>query len=73
METASGLELDWYFQYFINTTHTIDYAISSVYEGEESAVIALERIGSMPMPQNITVTFADGSTQYFHAPLVMMR
>jgi hypothetical protein len=73
METASGLELDWYFQYFINTTHTIDYAISSVYEGEESAVIALERIGAMPMPQNITVTFADGSTQYFHAPLVMMR
>jgi hypothetical protein len=73
METASGLELDWYFQYFINTTHTIDYAISSVYEGEKSAVIALERIGAMPMPQNITVTFADGSTQYFHAPLVMMR
>ena len=25
------------------------------------------------MPRDITVTFEDGSTQHFHAPLVMMR
>ena len=73
MEGASGLDLDWYFQYFINTTHTIDYAINSIYENESSATINLERIGAMPMPQNISVTFANGEVELFHAPLVMMR
>ena len=73
MEGASGLDLDWYFQYFINTTHTIDYAINSIYENESSATINLERIGAMPMPQNIAVTFANGEVELFHAPLVMMR
>lgn len=73
MEFASGLDLDWYFQYFINTTHTIDYAINSIYEGAEQATIEMERLGTMPMPQNITVTFENGDIQKFHAPLVMMR
>ena len=73
MEAASGLDLDWYFQYFINTTHQIDYAINAVYEGQSSATIELERIGAMPMPQNITVTYANGDVESFHAPLVMMR
>ena len=73
MEAASGLDLDWYFQYFINTTHTIDYAVQSVYESEDSATIELQRLGAMPMPQNIAVTFENGEVQRFHAPLVMMR
>ncbi len=30
MEKVSGLELDWYREYWINTTHTIDYGIQSV-------------------------------------------
>jgi aminopeptidase N len=73
MEAASGLDLDWYFQYFINTTHTIDYAVQSVYESDNSATIELERVGAMPMPQNIAITFENGEVQRFHAPLVMMR
>ena len=26
MERESGIELDWYFEYFENSTHTIDYS-----------------------------------------------
>jgi len=33
----------------------------------------LERVGAMPMPQNIAITFENGEVQRFHAPLVMMR
>src|SRR5690606_24012320 len=29
-EKQTGMVLDWYQEYFINTTHTIDYAIDSV-------------------------------------------
>jgi hypothetical protein len=73
MEHTSGLELDWYFQYWIHTTQTIDYAVMAVKEGPQSVDVSLSRIGGMPMPQDVWVTFEDGSTQQFHIPLVMMR
>lgn len=73
MELVSGIDLDWYFQYFINTTHTIDYAVQSVRVDDAMAQISLKRIGAMPMPQNLTVTYADGTVQTWVIPLVMMR
>ena len=73
MENISGIELDWYFQYFVNTTHFIDYAITNVESSIMSTTITLERRGKMPMPQDIEVTFTDGLKVKMHIPLVMMR
>ena len=73
MEKTSGLDLDWYFQYFVNSTHTIDYSIDRVAEGSETTTVDCSRLGAMPMPQNITVTYQDGSVAHYLAPLVMMR
>ena len=72
MEKVCRFDLDWYFQYFIHTTHQIDYAIDRVAEGAETTTIECSRIGAMPMPQNITVTYTDGSATTYVAPLVMM-
>ncbi|MCF7568734.1 M1 family metallopeptidase [Sabulilitoribacter arenilitoris] len=68
-EKISGLELDWYYIDFAQTTNTIDYSIKSVEEN----TITLERIGLMPMPIDLTVTYTDGSTEDFYIPLQMMR
>ena len=73
MEHACGFDLDWYFQYFVNTTHTIDYGIQSIESNDGTAEIVLERIGAMPMPIDLTITCTDGSVQMYHIPLVMMR
>ena len=73
MEKASGIELDWYFDYFVNTTHTIDYNIQQVTTSREFARVTLERVGVMPMPQDLKVTYKDGSTIEYHIPLVIMR
>ena len=73
MERLSGLELDWYFDYFVNTTHTIDYAIASVKTDKKSSVIILEKIGVMPMPQDLKVTYKDGTSSTYHIPLTIMR
>ncbi|MEM6841672.1 MAG: M1 family metallopeptidase [Bacteroidota bacterium] len=73
MEKESGLELDWYFEYFVNSTRTIDYGIRSV-EGEAGqARVTLERTGLMPMPQEVLVTYQDGSQELFYIPLQVMR
>ena len=73
MEHASGLELDWYFDYFVNTTHTIDYAINKVATNKKTSTITLEKVGIMPMPQDLKVTFEDGTSSNHHIPLVIMR
>lgn len=68
-ERVSGLELDWYLIDFGQTTNTIDYGVTSV-EGNK---VTLERVGVMPMPIDLTVTYTDGSTEDFYIPLRMMR
>ncbi|MBU2926738.1 M1 family metallopeptidase [Winogradskyella psychrotolerans] len=68
-ERITDFELDWYFIDFAQTTNTIDYGIASV----EGTSITLERIGLMPMPIDLTVTYTDGTTEDFYIPLQMMR
>ena len=73
LERTSGLELDWYFQYMMNTTDAIDYAVESVVNDNGLVTIELSRRGDMPMPQDLALTWEDGSTTRIHIPLVMMR
>ena len=68
-EKITDFELDWYLMDFAQTTNTIDYAVQSV----EGNSVTLERIGLMPMPLDISVTYTDGSTEDYYIPLQMMR
>ena len=68
-EKISGLELEWYLNEWTQTIHTIDYSVQKV-DGNK---ITLARIGKMPMPIDLTVTYSDGSTDDFNIPLRMMR
>lgn len=72
MEQSSGLELDWYLQYWINTTYTIDYGIEEV-SSEGPAKVTLSRIGKVPMPIDVQVTYTDGTKELYYIPLQIMR
>ena len=72
-EKVSGIELDWYLTDWTQTTNTIDYGVKSVQEMDGKTQVTLERIGLMPMPQDILVVYEDGSQETFYAPLRMMR
>jgi Peptidase family M1 domain len=72
-EKASGLELDWFKEYFVNTIHTIDYGIDAVSENGKKTQIILKRVGIMPMPLDIAVTYTDGTKETFYIPLDIMR
>ena len=69
MEKVSGIHLGWYLNEWTQTLHTIDYGVKSV-EGNK---ITLERIGQMPMPIDLEVTYIDGTKQSYNIPLRMMR
>lgn len=73
MEKESGMVLDWYYQYFINTTKTIDYGISTVAGDEEATYVTLKRHDLTPMPIDLMVEYEDGSKEIFYLPLRIMR
>ena len=74
MEKQSGLELDWYKEYFMYTTKTIDYSIDTVMEGGRDGVrVSLSRKGLMPMPLDVVVTDKKGREITYYIPLQIMR
>lgn len=69
MEKVSGLELDWFKEYFVHTTQTIDYTI----ENMSGKSVLLRRTGGMPMPLDVTLRTKDGKEYRYYIPLEMMR
>ncbi len=67
-EKVSGIQLDWYLNEWTQTIHTIDYAVEEISNNK----ISLKRIGQMPMPIDLKVTYTDGSSENFYIPLQMM-
>lgn len=73
MEKQSGIELDWYKEYFVNTTHQIDYGITGVNETDGKTTVILNKNGVMPMPLDVAVKYTDGTIETFYIPLRIMR
>ncbi len=71
-EKESGMELDWYKEYWINSTKTIDYAIGDINLVDGKAMVNLRRVGKMPMPVDVLVTYKDGSQELHSIPLNLM-
>lgn len=69
MEKESGLQLHWYYRYWINTTKHIDYSIENTIESLGKTEVTLKRIGQMPMPIDLLVTYKDGSKEMFYISL----
>lgn len=67
-EKVSDMKLDWYREYWVNTTKTIDYGIDSLWEEGTRTKIRIRRIGKMPMPLDILVEYKDGSRQLCYIP-----
>jgi hypothetical protein len=71
-ENVSGVKLDWYKEYWCNTTKTINYSIDSLWEDNGLTKIRLKRIGQMPMPIDLQLTFTDGTKEMHYIPLNLM-
>jgi len=72
MEKESSIKLNWYYDYWITSTKTIDYAIAEVADDNGETEITLKKIGLMPMPLDIEVEYANGTVEHFYIPMRMM-
>ena len=72
MRDESGMELDWFWRDWIFTTARLDQAVDSVSTtADGTAVIHLENRGTMVMPAELAITFADGSRSTVRLPVEM--
>ncbi|MEL7160959.1 MAG: M1 family aminopeptidase, partial [Bacteroidota bacterium] len=72
-EKCSGMELDWYKEYFVYTTDYADYAVKDVDgAGDNTSTVQLEKNGRMPMPVELKVTTKDGKEMWYYiAPQIL--
>ena len=71
-EKLSNMELDWYKEYWINSTKTIDYSVGDINVKDGKTMITVKRIGKMPMPIDVLVTFKDGTQEMHYIPLSLL-
>ena len=71
-EKTSNMDLKWFKEYMLYTTKTVDYSIDSLWEEAGESKIRLKRIGAMPMPIDLQLTFKDGSTVMHNIPINLM-
>ena len=67
-EKVSGMQLDWYKEYWVSTTKTIDYGIDSLWEENGKTRIRLKMVGKMPMPIDVLLQYKDGSKEMAYIP-----
>ncbi len=69
MEKESGLELDWYKEYMVNTIKYPEYAIDTIYD----KTLILRQNGEMPMPLEVVLTTEKDKKEVYYIPIRMMR
>jgi Peptidase family M1 domain len=71
-EKESGMELDWYFDYWVHTNEVIDYSVGQVVESDGKTYVEIRRIGNMPMPLFVNVGYRGGKSEIHYLPLTIM-
>jgi hypothetical protein len=69
MRDASGQELDWFWRGWIYTTARLDQAVDSI--GAGGSEVHLSNRGTMVMPAELKLTWADGSSEVVRLPVDM--
>lgn len=62
------VDLNWFFDQWLETTKSIDYKIVSVKKEKDKQMITFERKGEMQMPLDLMVALKNGDTLKYHIP-----
>jgi hypothetical protein len=62
MNTASGQNLNWFFNNWFFTNNYIDLSIKNVAKN----VVSVENVGGFAIPFDVNVVYADNSTETLH-------
>lgn len=66
---VSGKNLWWFWRSWFFETWQLDQAVGSVTPGAHGTTIVIEDRGLVPMPSNVTVTYANGKSEILTVPV----
>ena len=64
--SASGKDLNWFFNNWFFTNGYIDLAIQNVTQTDAGATVTIKNIGGFAAPVNVVVEYDDGKSETFH-------
>ncbi|WP_304238516.1 M1 family metallopeptidase [Jiulongibacter sediminis] len=62
---VSGKDYNWYFDQTFEKSYSCDYSVDSIQNKDGKSYLKIKRKGNLKLPQVVSVTFADGSTEVF--------
>jgi Peptidase family M1 domain len=72
MRDASGMDLDWFWRGWLYTTARLDQSVDAIRDRDGGgSEVSLTNRGTMVMPAELKLTFADGTTQTVRLPVEM--
>jgi Peptidase family M1 domain len=71
MRDASGMDLDFFWRDWIYTTARLDQAVDSVASVDGDQKVFLSNRGTMTLPLEMELTYADGTTERVRLPVEM--
>jgi len=72
MRDASGTDLDWFWREWVMTATRLDQAVDTIASGPQGVTeVRLASLGTMIMPAELRLTFADGTTEVVRLPVEM--
>jgi aminopeptidase N len=71
MRDQSGMDLDFFWRDWIYTTARLDQAVDSVGQVEGAEKVFLSNRGSMTLPLEMDLTYADGASERVRLPVEM--
>jgi hypothetical protein len=66
MNEGSGVNLNWFWKSWFFDNGVPDLAIGNVQVSENQYTVTINKIGTKPIPVDLTVFYNDGSTYHFH-------
>jgi len=73
INTASGQNLDWFWKSWFFDRGAPDLSITDIAPGNDGYDFTITRIGSKPIPIDLTLYFTDGTTQLIHQSVAVWK
>jgi len=73
MSSASGQDLNWFFNNWFFTNHYIDLALDQVTRTAQGPAVTVRNVGGFAVPVTLRVTYADGSSETVHQSPAVWR
>jgi hypothetical protein len=73
MNTGAGVNMNWFWKAWFFDNGQPDLAISDVIKNANNYTVTITRVGTKPVPVDLTINYKDGSTRLIHQSIICWK